>query len=74
MPLPDIPFINIDASGIASLIFTLVTAFSGVVAFIMIWHWSRFGLKGPAVFVMEAVYLVGVVLLVSTAAIELGKI
>ena len=70
----DIGFLHFDPGAIASLLFFLVTAFSGIVAFIMIWHWSRYGLKSPTIFMMEAVYLVGVALLVSTAALELGKI
>lgn len=65
--------INIDGAGVASILFTLVTIFAGVVAFIMVWHWRKYGLKSPMIFLMEAIYLTGTALLVSSAFFELGK-
>ncbi|HEY4515670.1 MAG TPA: hypothetical protein VJH67_00560 [Candidatus Paceibacterota bacterium] len=70
----ELDFLTINGGTIASLIFTLVILFSGIVAVIMLWHWSRYGLKSPMIFFMEAVYLFGVAVLVSTAALELATI
>jgi hypothetical protein len=58
--------------GIPSLIFWLITLFTGVITAIQVWHWHTYSLKSSMVAFAEIVYLAGVLLLLGVAFIQLN--
>lgn len=59
--------INLSWEGFADLIFAGVSLLTLLISIIFFFHWKRYGMGGFFLAVMEIVYAVAVVLLLSTA-------
>lgn len=59
--------ISFNAKGAADLLFFTAAFFAAVVSLVLFYHWRRYGFGGTALALTELVYLVGCVVLLSTA-------
>ena len=66
--------LGMSSKNIASGLFGLVTFFTAMVAIIMFWHWNKYAMRKEGVFVIEAVYLLGSAVFITSAFTFLSKL
>ncbi len=67
-----LPTINISGDSVASLAFFLVAIFVGVSSAILLFHWSKYGLGGKVLRLMEFLYFGVTTLLLGVAFLGLN--
>jgi hypothetical protein len=63
--------LNLSWEGFADLVFAGVSFLALVISLIFLFHWKRYGMGGFFLAVMEIVYLVVAIILLTTAFIAL---